>query len=182
MLDAADIGKLLPRWDRPLSVTACPGPNACAFALPSANRHCRQPFFERDGADPDPGPVSDVGQEGKHEVELLLNRTERRVGAAIRLRTRSRTRKSWFTARGKWRRMMLRPHAVGPPAMGYRATRRFPCLQLGPEPGWRCSGRAGPASFAVGLADRKHATSWGAGRAGRSSEDYNCFRSERRLL
>ncbi len=35
-----------------------------------------KPFFERAGAEPAPGPASDVGQEGKHEVarELLLNR------------------------------------------------------------------------------------------------------------
>ncbi len=27
-LDAADIGKLRPRWDGPFTVTACPSPNA----------------------------------------------------------------------------------------------------------------------------------------------------------
>ena len=34
LLDAADIGKLRPRWDGPFSVTACPSPNAYTLALP----------------------------------------------------------------------------------------------------------------------------------------------------
>ena len=33
-----------------------------------------KPFFERAGASPAPGPVSDAGQEGEREAELLLNR------------------------------------------------------------------------------------------------------------
>ena len=81
LLDAADIGKLRPRWDGPFTVTACPSPNAYTLALPR-KMHCSptvnvdrlKPFFERAGAAPAPGPVSDAGQEGEHEVELLLNR------------------------------------------------------------------------------------------------------------
>ena len=34
LLDAADIGKLRPRWDRPFTVIACPNPNAYTLALP----------------------------------------------------------------------------------------------------------------------------------------------------
>ena len=81
LLDAADIGKLRPRWDGPFSVTACPGPNAYTLSLPSrmlcsptVNVDRLKPFFERAGEAPAPGPVSDAGQEGEHEVELLLNR------------------------------------------------------------------------------------------------------------
>jgi hypothetical protein len=33
-----------------------------------------RPFYEPVDAPPAPGPVSDAGQEGEHEVELLLNR------------------------------------------------------------------------------------------------------------
>ena len=81
LLDAADIGKLRPRWDGPFPVTACPSPNAYTLALPrrmrcspTVNVDRLKPFVERAGAVPAPGPVSDAGQEGEHEVELLLNR------------------------------------------------------------------------------------------------------------
>jgi hypothetical protein len=81
LLDAADIGKLRPRWDGPFTVTACPSPNAYTLALPrkmrcspTVNVDRLKPFFERLGTAPAPGPVSDAGQEGEHEVELLLNR------------------------------------------------------------------------------------------------------------
>jgi hypothetical protein len=33
LLHAADIGKLMPRWDGPFTVTACPSPNRDAYAL-----------------------------------------------------------------------------------------------------------------------------------------------------
>jgi hypothetical protein len=77
LLDAADIGKLRPRWDGPFTVTACPSPNAHTLALsrkmrcsPTVNVDRLKPFHSRAGAAPAPGPVSDAGQEGEHEVEL----------------------------------------------------------------------------------------------------------------
>ena len=69
LLDAADIGKLRPRWDGPFTVTACPSPNAYTLALPrrmrcspTVNVDRLKPFYERAGAPPAPGPVSDAGQ------------------------------------------------------------------------------------------------------------------------
>ena len=38
LLDAADIGKLRPRWDGPFTVKACPGPNAYTLAVPRRMR------------------------------------------------------------------------------------------------------------------------------------------------
>ena len=66
-------------------MTACPpaSPNAYTLALPrkmrcspTVNVDRLKPFHSRAGAAPAPGPVSDAGQEGEHEVELLLNRRE----------------------------------------------------------------------------------------------------------
>jgi hypothetical protein len=69
LLDAADIGKLRPRWDGPFSLIACPGPNANTLELPSrmlcsptVNVDRFKPFFERNGVDLAPWPVSDVGR------------------------------------------------------------------------------------------------------------------------
>ena len=95
LLHAADIGKLRPRWEGPFTVTACPSPNAYTHALPrrmrcspTVNVDRLKPFFERVGAPPAPGPVSDPEQEGEHEAKLLLNR--RRVRGVARRRVRWR--------------------------------------------------------------------------------------------
>ena len=81
LLHAADIGKLRPRWDGPFTIVTCPSPNAYTLALPrrmqcspTVNVDRLRPFYEPVEAPPAPGPVSDAGQEGEHEVEPLLNR------------------------------------------------------------------------------------------------------------
>ena len=58
---------------------ACPSPSAYPLALPrkmccSPTVNSLMPFFARASTPPAPAPVSDAGQEGEHEVELLLNR------------------------------------------------------------------------------------------------------------
>ena len=110
LLDAADIGKLRPRWrrwDGPVTVTACPSPSAYTLSLPSKMR-CSpavnvdrlKPFFARTGAPPPRGAVSDAGQEGEHEVELLLDfKTVRGVTRCL-VRWRGHT-----SADGSWLRL-----------------------------------------------------------------------------
>ena len=68
------------RLDGPLAVTACPSPNTYTLALPrkircspTINVDRLKPFLARAGTPPAPGPVSNAGQEGGPEVELLLN-------------------------------------------------------------------------------------------------------------
>ena len=66
---------------RSLTGLAHPSPYAYTLELPrrmccspTVNVDRLKPFFERAGAPPTTGPVTDPGQEGGHEVELLLNR------------------------------------------------------------------------------------------------------------
>jgi len=81
LLDAAEIGKLRPRWEGPFKVAALAGPNTYTLTLPrrfkcspTINVDRLKPYHPRaDRPDP-PGPVSDPGQEGEHVVEQLLNR------------------------------------------------------------------------------------------------------------
>ncbi len=113
-LDAADImmiGKLRPRWDGPLSVTACrPGPNAYTLLLPSrpglglgpgcsavrqSTWTASSPFSSARGWLRRPrGRCLKWGRRrapGEHEVELLLNRTEKRGVTRYLVRWRGHT-------------------------------------------------------------------------------------------
>ena len=62
-------------------MTACPSPNAYILALPRTMRYSPtvnvdrlKSSFVRAGSPSVPGPVSDAGQDGEHEVQLPLNR------------------------------------------------------------------------------------------------------------
>ncbi len=110
LLNAADIGKLMPRWDGPFTVTACSSPNAYTLALPPRMQCSRtvnvdrlKPFHERFDAPPAPGQVSESvrpgaggralggaaatqqqGEAGRHALPRAVARThvsERRVAA-----------------------------------------------------------------------------------------------------
>ncbi len=80
------------------TVTACPSPNAYTLALAprmqssqTVNVDRLKAFHERVDAPPAPGHVSDPGQEGEHEVELLINRNEQRVCTRYLVRWRGHT-------------------------------------------------------------------------------------------
>jgi len=81
LLDAAEVGKLRPRWEGPFRVAALAGPNTYTLTLPrrfkcspTVNVDRLKPFYPRAGRPAPPGPVADPGQEGEHVVEQLLNR------------------------------------------------------------------------------------------------------------
>ena len=95
LLDVSDIGKVCPRWDCPCIVTTRPSPNAYTLVLqrkircsPTVNVDQLKPFVTRASLrkSPVPWPVSETGQEGEHEVELLLKSQL----------------ESWRTARKRW--------------------------------------------------------------------------------
>ncbi len=110
LLDAEDIGKLRPQWDSLFTVTTCQSLNAYTLALPrwmlcspTVNVDSLKPFFERLGTSLAPGLVFDAGQEGEHEVELLLNR---RLPAAAGARRHALPASSTWCCGGATRRRM----------------------------------------------------------------------------
>ena len=82
LLDAAEIGKLRPRWEGPFPVVALAGPNTYTLALPkrfqcspTVNVDRLKPYHRRTDRPDAPGPVAGGGpQAGEYVVEQLLNR------------------------------------------------------------------------------------------------------------
>ena len=83
LLDAAEIGKLRPRWDGPLTATACPSPIAYTLASqrkmrcsPTVNVDRPSPFSSARTSHPLPARSLTRGRPpaGEHEVDLLFNR------------------------------------------------------------------------------------------------------------
>jgi hypothetical protein len=173
LLDAADIGKLRPRWEGPFTVTACPNPNTYTLALPwkmrcspTVNVDRLKPFHARADDPPAPGPVFDLGQEGEHEVELLLNRKEIRwvLHYLVLWRSHTSADDEWLLAEElahcqEWvaeydasaprrRRARGTAGALEVPAGGLAATpppggpSRVPVCDDGRVAGWCCSGGA----------------------------------------
>ena len=73
LLDAAEVGKLRPRWEGPFRVAALAGPNAYTLSLPrrfkcspTVNVDRLKPYHSRPDRAPPQGPVSDPGQEGEY--------------------------------------------------------------------------------------------------------------------
>ena len=179
LLDAADIGKLRPRWDGPFTVAACTRPqrlHACIATQdalqPDGQRRPAQALFqvERSDQPPPPGPVSDAGQAGEHEVDLLLNRRVVPVRGVteylqvVRWRGHASLADAWPAAPG-WRRwtiaaiwrrstMPSRPTAARPGALPLAGTffggrGRFRGRDPGPLLHGGCWCAAAPAARSV---------------------------------
>ncbi len=110
LLDAAEIGKLRPRWEGPSRVTALAGPNTYTLSLPkrfkcspTVNVERLKPYYARTGRRSSPGPVADPGQEGEYEVEQILNRKTKPcvvaliIGGGGRARARQTIRGNWWS-------------------------------------------------------------------------------------
>ena len=161
LLDAADIGKLRPRWDGPFTVTGCPSPNAYTLALPRRMR-CGptvtvdrlKPFHARINSPPGPGVGRDPGGRARGCS------TTRRRGASDATScggtdTHPRMmggcrRSSWYTARRKWPSTTPQHRAGGPPDWVARALTRWPFLRLWPPRRPLRWPRCGGGCFSVG--------------------------------
>jgi hypothetical protein len=175
LLDAVDICKLLPRWDGPLTITACPSPDTSTLALlrrmqcsPMVNVDRLKPFHEQVGTSQAPGQVLDPGQEGEHKVELLLNCKTTRGVTHYLVRWRGHT-----SAANEWLRVEEALRSWPTAWRGWLSTRR--ALQPVPRATATSHGRrpsplllgsptAGSGRFPAGARDRAP----GRGTGGRS--------------
>ena len=76
LLDAAEVGKLRPRWEGPFPVAVVARPKTYTLTLPAVNVDRLKPYFVRTGRPPSPqaGSVTDPGQVGEYVVQQLLDR------------------------------------------------------------------------------------------------------------
>ena len=142
------------RWDTLFIVTACSGPNAYTLVLPWKIR-CSptvkvdrlKPFVTRAGTSPAPGPVSDTGLEGKHEVSCCSTSnwcvaccvTRCDGGAAHQRTTLGCGWMSWRTARRRWRNTTPLHRVAARPAASPAQAAPAPCWCLHHRPPTRCS-------------------------------------------
>jgi hypothetical protein len=104
LLDAAEIGKLRPRWEGPFTIKSLAGPNAYTLALPSrfrgspkVNVDRLKPYADRAGSRGSSGPVPASDRAGEFVVEqiLLKRRIRGRVHYLVRWQGCSSADDSW---------------------------------------------------------------------------------------
>ena len=148
---------------RPLHYDALANPNAYTLALqrkmcslccsPTVNVDRLKPFFERSDEPPPPGPASDAGQAGEHEVDLLLNRLVVRGVTEYLVRWRGHASPAYAWRRveelDNYRNLVAEHDAIAPNRRAARSAARRAVLR-GPGPGHESGSWTRARSFISG--------------------------------